>query len=232
MALNLFSGEFRITKFLAKLGITYDHSDHFESFCEHFKTFEEVSGACRRAGLEKCNLILGIDFTASNEWQGRKTFSQQNLHKIMGNKVLNPYQRVIWIIGKTLAPFDSDNKIPCFGFGDSVTTDRSVFPFKMDSSPCEGIQEVLTRYTDIATKVTLSGPTSFAPVIQAAIDIVKEDWNFTILAIIADGQVTEEHSTIDAIVEASNYPLSIIVIGTYVDPLMPSSLQCRAWFHS
>ena len=97
-----------------------------------------------------------------------------------------------------------------------MTTDRSVFPFKSNNSPCEGIKEVLARYTDIASKVTLSGPTSFAPVIQAAIDIVKEDWNFTILAIIADGQVTEEQTTVDAIVEASNYPLSIIVIGKLI----------------
>lgn len=36
------------------------------------------------------------------------------------------------------------------------------------------------------------------------------------LLILCDGQVTSERETADAIVEASNYPLSIVVIGILV----------------
>jgi hypothetical protein len=43
--------------------------------------------------------------------------------------------------------------------------------------------------------------------------IVKSRKSFHILIIIADGQVNEESKTIQAIVEASNYPLSIVVVG-------------------
>lgn len=32
--------------------------------------FKKVSKALREAGLESSNLILGIDFTKSNEWTG------------------------------------------------------------------------------------------------------------------------------------------------------------------
>jgi E3 ubiquitin-protein ligase RGLG len=50
-------------------------------------------------------------------------------------------------------------------------------------------------------------------VIYETINLVKKENGFYILVIIADGQVTSEKETINAIVEASNYPISIIVIG-------------------
>jgi E3 ubiquitin-protein ligase RGLG len=66
----------------------------------------------------------------------------------------------------------------------------------------------------------LAGPTSFAPLIRESIKIVKQTRSYHILIIIADGQVTPdsewckaETETRNAIVEASNYPLSIIVVG-------------------
>lgn len=66
--------------------------------------------------------------------------------------------------------------------------------------------------------IVLSGPTSFAPVIRKAIDLVKASGNeLHVLLIIADGQVSEalncKRETINAIVEASHVPLSIVVVG-------------------
>jgi E3 ubiquitin-protein ligase RGLG len=49
-------------------------------------------------------------------YSGKRSFSGQSLHKI--GSTPNPYEQAISIIGKTLAPFDDDNLIPCFGFGD------------------------------------------------------------------------------------------------------------------
>jgi E3 ubiquitin-protein ligase RGLG len=33
---------------------------------------------------------------------------------------MNPYEHAMTIIAKTLAEFDEDNQIPCFGFGDGM----------------------------------------------------------------------------------------------------------------
>jgi len=71
----------------------------------------------------------------------------------------------------------------------------------------------LQRYNEITPTVQLSGPTSFAPLIHEAIKIVKQQKAYHILVIIADGQVSNVKETAAAIVEATNYPLSIITVG-------------------
>lgn len=47
---------------------------------------------------------------------GKVSFNNRSLHHI--GDAPNPYEKAISIVGKTLAPFDDDNLIPCFGFGD------------------------------------------------------------------------------------------------------------------
>jgi len=183
----------------------------FKPIPDQYSTYDEVQQALRDAGLESSSLIIGIDFTKSNKWTGQNTFGGKSLHEISENS-LNPYQEVIEIIGQTLEPFDDDGLIPAFGFGDATTKDSNVFPFFPDR-PCNGFREVLERYNEITPHVKLAGPTSFAPLIRETINIVKETKEYHILIIIADGQVTKPKETIDAIVEASNYPISIIMVG-------------------
>jgi len=127
---------------------------------------------------------------------------------------LNPYQRVLKIMSATLAPFDEDGLIPVFGFGDETTSNRAVFPFFPDSQPCNGFAEIIQRYNEVTPKVRLSGPTNFAPIIDEAVrQVINNNLEYTILVIIADGQVNQEKETADAIVRASSYPLSIICVG-------------------
>ncbi|KAK2159477.1 hypothetical protein LSH36_152g04035 [Paralvinella palmiformis] len=184
---------------------------HVNAIVDQFKTLDQVTDAVQKAGLESCNLIFGIDFTYSNLSQGERTFSGRSLHAIELH-TMNPYQQVIKILGETLAPFDEDDVIPAFGFGDISTKDKSVFSFKVEGY-CHGFEEVLACYEVIASRVVLSGPTNFAPLIHQAIDIVKYTKQYHILVIVADGQVTSERATREAIVEASRWPLSIILVG-------------------
>jgi hypothetical protein len=68
---------------------------------------------------------------------------------------------------------------------------------------------------ELATEgaVNLSGPTSFAPIIRRAIDLVASSGRYHILLVVADGQVSNEEDTVAAIVEASNCALSIVLVG-------------------
>ncbi|XP_014677348.1 PREDICTED: E3 ubiquitin-protein ligase RGLG1-like [Priapulus caudatus] len=200
---------------LSMLGLRPDSVSIFRPISDHFSTLSEVSAAIQRAGLDRCNLIIGIDFTASNEWQGRTTFGGQSLHATHPTKRLfNPYQKVIAIVGETLEPFADDKKlIPTFGFGDVATRDRDVFTFHNDGSPSEGVYDVLQSYNRIVRDVVLSGPTSFAPLIRRAINIVKITGRYHILVVVADGQMAVESPTMQAIVDASAHALSIIMVG-------------------
>lgn len=184
---------------------------NFEAIVDRFTSLEAVSEEIKAEGVDECGLIFGIDFTLSNKVQGKRTFDGCSLHDTKQPKA-NPYQQVICILGETLEPFDDDGLIPAYGFGDSVTKDKGIFPIKSEGD-CEGFSEVLDLYNEIATTVRLGGPTNFAPLIDKAIEIVQEKKEYHILVIVADGQVTNEKATIKSIVKASDYPLSIIVIG-------------------
>lgn len=63
--------------------------------------------------------LLCMSFEANSQilcTEGRLSFNNQSLHTT--GDAPNPYEKAITIIGKTLASFDEDNLIPCFGFGD------------------------------------------------------------------------------------------------------------------
>ncbi|KAL9226383.1 hypothetical protein vseg_002204 [Gypsophila vaccaria] len=196
----------------------------YSRIADNYRSLDEVTAALAHAGLESSNLIVGIDFTKSNEWTGAKSFNRRSLHHISAES--NPYEEAISIIGKTLSAFDEDNLIPCYGFGDASTHDQDVFSFYDDDRCCQGFEEVLSRYRELVPQLRLAGPTSFAPVIEMAMTIVEQSGGqYHVLLIIADGQVTrsvdtqpghlspQEENTIQAIVQASEYPLSIVLVG-------------------
>ncbi|KAF9619463.1 hypothetical protein IFM89_007038 [Coptis chinensis] len=224
---------------------TSSNSTRYSKIDGNYTSLEQVTKALAQAGLESSNLIVGIDFTKSNEWTGARSFNRKCLHDI-GNS-LNLYEQAISIIGRSLSAFDEDNLIPCYGFGDASTHDKHVFSFYPNDKPCNGFEEALMRYREIVPQLRLAGPTSFAPVIEMAIGIVeKSGGQYHVLLIIADGQVTrsvdtengrlspQEQDTISAIVKASDYPLSIVLVGVGDGPwgmmrLFDDNIPARAF---
>ncbi|WOK96593.1 hypothetical protein Cni_G05300 [Canna indica] len=196
----------------------------YSRISDNYNSLAEVTEALSQAGLESSNLIVGIDFTKSNEWTGKHSYRGRSLHHISDSP--NPYEQAISIIGRTLSAFDEDNLIPCFGFGDSSTHDQDIFSFYPDERPCNGFSEALDRYKELVPHLRLAGPTSFAPIIEMAMTIVEQSGGqYHVLLIIADGQVTrsvdtefgrlssQEQKTVEAIVKASEFPLSIVLVG-------------------
>jgi hypothetical protein len=158
--------------------------------------------------------VFAIDFTASN---GEPQYSS-SLHYINPYQ-MNPYQRAIVSVGSVVLEYDNDKMVPAYGFGAKIppnATTSHCFPLNFNPSNPEvpAIPGVMAAYQNVLATSSLYGPTNFAPTIDQAIQISKfRAGEYIILLIITDGVISDEAKTIDKIVEASNYPISIIIVG-------------------
>ena len=181
---------------------------------DKYETVTQIDNKFRAIGLESINLIFGIDATKSNQWTGKRTFGGKHLHAVeVGG--LNFYERVISYLGSTLEKYDDDKLVPAYYFGDNMTTNKTVASLTADGSPCKGFGHVLECYRQVVPRLVMTGPTNFGPLIRKAIQIVSDTGQYHILVIVTDGEITdsEKEDTTRAIIEASNYPLSIVCIG-------------------
>eukprot|EP01028_Stygiella_incarcerata_P010832 TRINITY_DN583_c0_g3_i2.p1 TRINITY_DN583_c0_g3~~TRINITY_DN583_c0_g3_i2.p1 ORF type:complete len:558 (-),score=147.73 TRINITY_DN583_c0_g3_i2:982-2655(-) len=171
-----------------------------------------ISGGC------EVSLLVSVDFTGSNG----DPRMPGTLHHVREG-VLNQYESVIASVGDILIHYDSDKKVPAFGFGGILRETQRIdhcFSLKpMGQSPeCEGIGELLHAYRWRIANVGLAGPTLFTPSIRMATGYAKGhltqmDQHYFILLIITDGIITDMRQTIDALVEAAEFPLSIVIVG-------------------
>eukprot|EP01024_Parvocaulis_polyphysoides_P043606 TRINITY_DN39996_c0_g1_i3.p1 TRINITY_DN39996_c0_g1~~TRINITY_DN39996_c0_g1_i3.p1 ORF type:complete len:370 (-),score=59.63 TRINITY_DN39996_c0_g1_i3:192-1301(-) len=191
---------------------------------DKYKSLQELYEDIYSAEIESFNLVIGIDYTKSNQWTGTESFGGKNLHSIIENQ-LNPYEEAMTIIAKMLPKFDEQiGSLPCYGFGDIRTHDKAVFSFNQGDEPCKGLHDALLRYRQVSPNVQMSGPTSFGPIIRQAMHLTNQsEGKYHLLLIIADGQVSgselademsyQNKDTLDALVEASHYPISIVIVG-------------------
>eukprot|EP01028_Stygiella_incarcerata_P010829 TRINITY_DN583_c0_g1_i1.p1 TRINITY_DN583_c0_g1~~TRINITY_DN583_c0_g1_i1.p1 ORF type:complete len:565 (-),score=145.11 TRINITY_DN583_c0_g1_i1:129-1823(-) len=173
-----------------------------------------IAGGC------EISLLVSIDFTGSN---GDPRIPG-TLHHIRPGS-LNEYESVLSSVGDILIHYDSDKKIPAFGFGGILRESRQgtvdhCFSLKpMGQSPeCDGIEELLHAYRWRMGNVGLAGPTLFTPSIRMAMGyasqhVTQESQQYFILLMITDGVITDMRATMDAIVEATQFPLSIVIVG-------------------
>ncbi|KAF3512496.1 hypothetical protein F2Q69_00000290 [Brassica cretica] len=82
----------------------------------------------------------------------------------------------------------------------------------------DGIQGIMNAYNGALFNVSFAGPTLFGPVINAAATIASESLaqnarRYYVLLIITDGVITDLQETKDALVSASDLPLSILIVG-------------------
>ena len=97
---------------------------------------------------------------------------------------------VLTVLGRTLAPFDAEESIATFGFGDFVSQGRGLISFDATGAPLVGVDNVVAAYDQVLRKAHLSGPANFAPAINKAVQLVNvSGGRYHVLAILAVGPV-------------------------------------------
>ena len=161
----------------------------------------------------RIGLCIGIDFTQSN----KNPTEKDSLHYITEEKQ-NPYERAILSCGNILAYYDYDQLFPVFGFGAIINNKMSsCFSINFKEDPnIKLINNIIKYYHACLHKIKFSGPTYFSPIIERIIKDIKEQNDpkeYQVLMILTDGIIQDMNKTIDALVEGSFYPLSVIIIG-------------------
>jgi hypothetical protein len=160
-------------------------------------------------------LSIGIDFTRSNGVLN----DPNSLHRIIpGN--FNDYEQAISSCGLIMAFYDYDQLFPVYGFGaiiDNTNQVNNCFNINFQQNPeIHTIDNVIEEYHKCLRKINLWGPTYFSPIIKKEIELINRENNpliYHVLMILTDGVIDDFKETIDAIIEASFLPFSLIIIG-------------------
>ncbi|XP_031627870.1 copine-8-like [Contarinia nasturtii] len=168
-----------------------------------------------RAGTQ-VHFAVAIDFTASN----KPATDPQSLHYLSPQRP-NSYEIALKSVFDIISHYDTSNMYPAFGFGAKLPPSNEVshqFPLNdnVDHPYCSSIEEIMVHYRRQLNTVQLFGPCNFSPVINNTISIAKQyqdGKHYFVLLIITDGIISDIKHTINAIIDASKLPISIIIVG-------------------
>lgn len=164
------------------------------------------------------NMVAAIDFTASNG----DPRDHRSLHH-MNTETPNEYIRTIRSVGDIVMEYDTDKMVAGFGFGAELPDKRTSHFFHLNMQPDPYVHQIdglIGAYLHALNIVKLSGPTHFAPTLRSVLQGVRQaekDHIYTILVMMTDGDICDMDDTIDAVVEADDAALSIIIVGVGKD---------------
>ena len=120
--------------------------------------------------------------------------------------------------------FDNDMQIPFIGFGAKLppfySTASSCFAVNGDifKPECNGVQGIMDTYDKGIHKIEQHGPSAFSSVIDFVTQFVgqtpvtQNEQFYSILVIITNGSIQDYQATVNSVVEATKYPISIVIV--------------------
>ena len=193
---------------------------------DRFKTEERYSLMDYLKGGLSINMVVGIDFTASNG-DPRFPNSLHALRHYNGVQGLNEYQLVIYNVCQTLIKYMKEKQILSLGFGA-----KPFFPqfysqkmhncFPLTGNPAkpyvDGLNGLMQAYFTSLMYVQLYGPTFISSVVaegmkKATYHKQIADGQYTVMLILTDGEIHDLTRTLGFIEQSSALPISYVVIG-------------------
>ncbi|KAH7543165.1 hypothetical protein FEM48_Zijuj02G0154200 [Ziziphus jujuba var. spinosa] len=125
-------------------------------------------------------------------------------------------------VGEVIQFYDSDRRFSAWGFGGRTMDGRVSHCFNLNGGTSDlevgGVEGIMAAYANALHNVSLAGPTLFGQVINRAAEIAGQSLSgnnnkYYVLLIITDGVITDLQETKDALVRASDLPLSLLVVG-------------------
>eukprot|EP01084_Bolivina_argentea_P026186 48639_1 len=222
-ALPVFTCELLTTlaQLLEAKSIQFDCKDCGQLLIRHAKILKKYPFVNYLKGGLEMHFMTAIDFTGSNGDPN----DAKSLHYMGPPQFESEYMKVIKSVGSVLAPYDAEGHIHAYGFGanlNPIGNKQISHCFNLtltDENEVKGINGVLETYKKSLAKIQLYGPTYFNEIISIAAKSAAEmvnnekEQNYIILLIIADGVVNDMQKTIDRIVEATELPLSVVIVG-------------------
>ena len=167
------------------------------------------------------NFCVAIDFTSSN---GDPINDESSLH--FQSESLNDYEETIMAVGQAIEGYSGDRSCSVWGFGAKFGDGVVRHLFQCGPNPqVKGVNNILEAYRSIfSSGFTMSGPTVFLKVIQAAAMQAKAHHQaritgresamiYTVLLVITDGIMDDFDETYRKIEVYKELPLSIIFVG-------------------
>ena len=135
------------------------------------------------------------------------------------------YQQVITKIATIFDEYDKTKKTPVYGFGaksQELKLKRVSHNFYVSGDSAnpfaEGDKGILDMYKKVLPKLEFLGPTYLSPLIKSVTNSVAARYKsdplaYCVLVIIMDGLISDFEETIETIIDSSEYPLSVLIVG-------------------
>lgn len=125
--------------------------------------------------------------------------------------------------------------IPAYGFGAKSEAygfkqANHCFPISgnLKDAFAKGTGGIVKLYKEAIPKLKFLGPTYLCPLIKGISSSIKtrfkkDKMSYCILLIITDGIISDMEDTIEEIIDSSNYPLSLVIVGVGDEDFEPMS---------
>ena len=125
-------------------------------------------------------------------------------------------------MGSIIEPYDADRSFPVFGFGGVPPGAPGVSHcFPLNGNPMnpeiQGLENIIGCYQQTLPNIRLAGPTMFSPLLEQFLQytrqVSQQSNTYQILLLLTDGVIHDMPRTKDLIVQLSELPCSIIIVG-------------------